>query len=338
MMNTIFNAGPATLILAAGSCCLLTTNASAYSSAMLDQPESASKVSNQSTGEADKEMPEDNNSWKPTFTAEISGSLLGEADFDTDIGTIEYSTLSAKIGMDSRVGDSGILNIGFEAMFTDYDINPSASAVAGDAATIGSGFDDVTTLSLSAIYANRINAESSWFIGGGVIVSGEDDADFDDSIDGFFTTGYRHTVNDKLELGIGVLVRTRLDDDVLIVPIPQIKYTIDEHWSIATQRAGLRLNYKASDSLNYGISGEYSSMSFRLDDSHASAADGMATHRRIPVAFYTEYEVNNTIEINAQIGAQLAGELEILNTSGNEITSQDIDAGIFGSLNVSFKF
>lgn len=272
------------------------------------------------------------------FAAYARGTFLDASDFDDTIGEFGYNEFNLGVSASRKVGDSGRFSIGFDAGFINYDITPSATSVAGDAADIGAEFDNVTTLSLIATYGDRFDDQTSWFIGAGVLSAMESDADFGDSIDTLLTGGFKHKVNDKLELGIGVLVKTQLDDDVLIVPIPQIKYTIDDRWSIATERAGLKLNYKASDSINYGLMGEYSSTTFRLDNTHAFAPEGVATHRRIPVSFYLEYKPNDTIVVSARIGAELGSELDILDTNGNDVTAQDIDTGIFGSLGVSFKF
>lgn len=272
------------------------------------------------------------------FEVYTQSTFASDADFDRDIGELSFYQFEAGLKASRQIGDTGQISLGFEGGLIDYDITPSAISVAGDAANIGAEFDDVTTLSLIAIYANQMNSTSAWFVGVGVLANGESDADFGDSIDTLFTAGYKHKVNSDLELGLGVVVRTRLDDDVLIVPLPQIKYTINEFWSIASEGVGAKLSYKASNSLSYGLSGQYQSKTFRLDDSHALASGGMVTHRRVPVAFFAEYSPNDTIEISGRIGGLLAGELEILNTAGNNIATEDLDTGIFGSLSVSFKF
>ena len=273
-----------------------------------------------------------------TFEARVHGSYLSDADFDDGTGEFGFAEYGLGIKASRRVGDMGMLSIDFNAGIVDYDITPSATAVAGDAASIGSEFDTVTTLSLIGMYAARTDEGLSWFVGGGVLSNGENSADFGDTIDGMLMGGFRYKVNNKLELGIGVAARTRLDDDVLVVPMPQVRYTINEYWSIESEGVGLKFNYKASDALDYGLTAQFASTTFRLDDSHAAAPEGIATHRRFPIAFYTIYEPNDTIEISGRIGAMMAGELEILDTNGNDLTSQDIDTGIFGSINVSFKF
>jgi len=273
-----------------------------------------------------------------SFSAHGGGTFLNDTDFDGTIGTFQYNAFNAGIKGVFDVGEHGHLSLGFDSGWINYDITPSTSSVAGDAASIGAEFDDVTTLALNITYSDQTNEGSSWYITGGVLSGAENDADFNDSIDGLFGGGFRYKLSDTLELGLGVLVKTRLDDDVLIVPIPQIRYTIDERWSIASEGAGIKLNYKASEALNYGLSGQYRSTTFRLDAAHAFAPNGMATQRAIPVAFYARYAPSEHIELIGKVGGVFGGELEILNTGGNTIASQGIDTALFGSIAISFKF
>lgn len=273
-----------------------------------------------------------------SFKASVTGTFASDADFDTDIGEFSFNKFETAIKASRRIGDSGMFSLELGAGLINYDITPSVTSVAGDAANIGAEFDDITTLSLIGMYANQTSKGDNWFIGGGVLSNGENGADFGDTVDGMIMGGYSHKVNNTLQVGLGVAVRSRLDDGVLVVPLPQIHYTINEFWSIHSQGVGAKINYKASNELDYGISGHFESTTFRLDNSHALAADGMVTHRSFPVAFYAQYQPNDTIEISGRVGGMLAGELEILNTAGNNIATQDIDTGIFGSLTISFKF
>ncbi|MAO21109.1 MAG: hypothetical protein CMJ35_04280 [Phycisphaerae bacterium] len=273
-----------------------------------------------------------------TLRARVSAGFQADADFDADIG--ELSLAEYRLGLNAmwNIKDGGRLSIDLGAGLLDYDITPSATSVAGDAASIGAELDEIQTLGLTGIYSDRLNDTTSWFLGGGVGFSGEQDADFGDSFEWLFTTGFMYKQSDTFSWGLGVLVKSRLEDDVLVVPVPQITWNIDERWTLATERAGLRLIYKSSDVLSYGISGEYRSESFRLDDTHVSAPEGMGTHRRIPVALFAQYKANDRIVIDASVGAALGGELEFLDTNGNDVAKQDLDVGVFGSLSLSFRF
>ncbi|MHA7814072.1 MAG: DUF6268 family outer membrane beta-barrel protein [Phycisphaerales bacterium] len=274
-----------------------------------------------------------------TISPYVSGSFHADADFDSDIGEFGFSEYRAGLRISNRVGDRGVLsaNIGFGLL--DYDITPSGASVANDAADIGAGLDDVYEGEIFLSYAHRGEGKLSYLLGAGVISAGEDGADFGDTLDFLGTAGFQYQYNEQLSLGLGVLIKTRQEDDVLVIPAPQIRYQINERWTLASERAGLALSYKASDQLTYGIAGEYVSTNFRLNDTHAAiVSEGVANHRRVPVSIFADYTPNEQIEINARIGASLAGNIEFLNSSGTEITDQDIDTAIFGSLNVSFRF
>ncbi|MFG0298013.1 MAG: DUF6268 family outer membrane beta-barrel protein [Phycisphaerales bacterium JB047] len=273
-----------------------------------------------------------------TLRASASASFQADADFDADIG--ELSLAEYRLGLNAmwNIEDAGRLNLDLGAGLLDYDITPSSTSVAGDAASIGAELDEIQTLSLMGIYSDRVNDTTSWFVGGGFGFSGEKDADFGESFDWLFTTGFMYKQSDTFSWGLGVLVKSRLEDDVLVVPTPQFTWNIDERWTLASQRLGVRLTYKSSDALSYGISGEYRSQSFRLDDTHASVPEGMGTHRRIPVSLFAQYKASDRIIIDASVGAALGGELEFLDTNGNDVTKQDLDAGVYGSLSLSFRF
>lgn len=273
-----------------------------------------------------------------TLRASIGASYQADADFDAGIGELSLAEYRAGLTAIWDIEDAGRLSIDLSAGLLDYEVTPSPTSVAGDAASIGAEFDTIHTLGLTGIYSDRVNDSTTWFVGAGVGFSGEDDADFGDSIDWLFTGGFQYKQSERLTLGIGVFVKSRLEDDVLIIPVPVITWQIDERWTLASERAGLRLSYKSSDELTYGISGEYRSESFRLDNTHAAAPEGMGTHRRIPVALFAQYKPNDRVVIDASIGAALGGELEFLDTNGNDISKQDIDTGFFGSLTLSYKF
>lgn len=274
-----------------------------------------------------------------TISPYAFGSFHADADLDSDIGEFGFSSYRAGVNLTKGVGDRGRLgaNIGFGVL--DYDITPSATSVANDAADIGAGLDDVYESEIILSYAHRGEGKWAYQFGAGVVSAGEDGADFGDTLDFLGTAGFRYQYNDKLSLGLGVLVKTRLEDDVLVIPVPQIRYQINDQWVLESQRAGLALSYAASDELTYGIMGEYLNSTFRMNDTHAAVvSEGVVNHTRVPVSIFAEYKPSDQIEISARVGASLAGNIEFLDNAGNEVTDQDIDTAIFGSLNVSFRF
>lgn len=253
-------------------------------------------------------------------------TYFDETDFDDGSGTLKAWKTGLGISAEMDLGE-GRLDIGFDAQFTDYEFD----------ITSGNSFDDVTSMTLSAMYRGRFNDSDSWFLGGTVNSAYESGAQFDDSISGGIFGGFRHKVSDKLDLGIGLVVKSRLEDDVLILPLPQIRYDMGNGWTLESQRVGLRVMYAMNDSLSFGLSGEYESASFRLDENNA-IADGAATESRIPIAFQVEYKPSTNFRIHGQIGAALGNRLEFFDDSGNTISEPDLDTSIFFGFGGSFTF
>ncbi len=309
-----------------------------------NEPQSAPQSAPESAAASENEIPREINEHESShgfsFRAWVEGSANNTTDFDDDSGDIQFSELTVGLNATKIFDRSKALSISFESGWASYDITQSSGSgmTTREVVEIGQEIDDLYSASLTLTYMDQFNAEESWFIGGNITASGESSADFGDSIYGWIAGGYSKAINEKLTLGIGVLVRTRLDDDVSVVPIPQFKYIIDDRWSIENERLGVKLNYKASDVLTYGIVGNYETDVYRLDDSHGAESESTMTHQRIPVALFAEYAPKKNIALKAKLGAQFGSEIEFIDTDGNEISSEDIETSIFGSLNVSFSF
>jgi hypothetical protein len=274
-----------------------------------------------------------------TISPYAFASFHADADLDSDIGEFGFSSYRAGVNLGTSVGDNGNLGINIGFGLLDYDITPSATSVANDAADIGAGLDDVYESEILARYIHRTDGKWAYQFSAGVVSAGEDGADFGDTLDFLGTAGFRYQYDERLSLGLGVLVKTRLEDDALVIPVPQIRYQISDQWVLESRRAGVELRYESSDQLTYGLSGEYISTTFRLNDTHAAIVrDGVANHTRVPISIFADYTPSQQVQIKARVGTSLAGEIEFLDSDGNDVTDQDIDPAIFGSINVSFRF
>jgi len=147
-------------------------------------------------------------------------------------------------------------------------------------------------------------------------------------------------VNDKLRLGMGVGVFSQIEDDVRIVPLPQILYTIDDYWSIGTVGAGARLNYRWNPELSMGIQAKFDGSSFRIDGDNTLVPDGAVTMTWVPVSYYLDFKggESSRVSLFAQVGVVLAGSMEILNSSGVTVVDEDIDPGVFASAGLRIQF
>lgn len=268
----------------------------------------------------------------PTFTFTATGSLTDRADLDDGPGDLRVSRarLGVQAGFDLGERRSLALGIGVERSWYDFndatDLDPS-----------GDPFGDVTDSELFLRYSAPFNDSTSWFGLAAIGIAAEDGADISDSFVYTGSLGFITRASESFSWGLGILVRTQLEDDALVIPIPQIRWSIDDKWTLESQRAGLRLDYAYSESLSAGLQAEYVSRSYRLDD-NGPIPDGMATDRRVPLSFYADYEPTPAFTIGAAIGASVYSNIELLDSGGNDLTDDDIDTALFFSLTARIRF
>lgn len=268
----------------------------------------------------------------PTFTFTATGSVTDRADLDDGPGDLRVSRARLGVQAGFDLGERRTLAVGIGAERSWYDFND-----ATDLDPSGDPFGDVTDTELFLRYSAPFNDATSWFGLAAIGIAAEDGADISDSFVYTGSLGFITRASESFSWGVGILVRSQLEDDVLILPIPQISWSIDDKWTLESQRAGLRLDYAFSESISAGLQAEYVSRSYRLDD-NGPIPDGMATDRRVPISFYADYQPTPTFTIGAAIGASVYSNIELLDSSGNDLTDDDIDTAVFFSLTARIRF
>ncbi len=291
------------------------------------------------SGGPEKLITPDDSEW--TVTLDLGASFISEADFDTTAGTIESTSFGAELGILIPVGDRARLLLSFGADVTEYDITPAVGAVGTTAGTVGTQFDTVTEYGFDGLYTRAIDGDTSFFVGGGIGVAAEGGAS--DAIVWNGVGGFSFKVTPKLRLGMGVGVFSQIEDDVRIVPLPQVHYTIDDRWSIQSKGVGGKIEYKWSDELSMGVLGQFDGRSFRIDGDNTLVPDGAVTMTGFPISYYLDYsggEVGGTsnISIFAQVGVVVAGSMEILDSTGTTVVDEDIDPGVFAGVGLKIEF
>jgi len=273
-----------------------------------------------------------------TVTLGMEASFMAEADFDMAVGTIESISFGTELGILIPVGDRARLLLSFGADVTEYDITPVVGAAGTTAATVGAQFDTVTEYGFDGLYTRAIDADAAFFVGGGIGVAAEGGAS--DAMIWNGVGGFSFQINPKLRLGIGIGVFSRIEDDVRIVPLPQVHYTIDDRWSIQSEGVGGKIDYKWNDEFSMGLLGQYDGRSFRIDSDNTLVPDGAVTMTGFPVSYYLDYSGGETSNISffAQVGVVLAGSMEILSSTGAAVIDEDIDPGVFAGVGLKIEF
>lgn len=261
-----------------------------------------------------------------------------ETDFDTSVGEFQSTSYGAKLGISIPVDDRARFSLGFSTDITDYDITPVAGAVGITAATVGTQFDSVVEYGIDGMYTRRMTSQQSFFVGGGVGIAAEGGAD--DAFVWNVLGGFAVQSSPNFRWGLGVGVFSQIEDDVRILPLPQVYIGIDDYWSLQSTGPGIKLNYRWSEDLSMGVLAEFDGKSFRIDDDNTLAPDGAVDITGVPISYYIDYSGGDTSRVTlfAQVGVVVGGSMEILNSTGNTIVDEDIDPSVFAGLGLKIAF
>jgi hypothetical protein len=204
---------------------------------------------------------------------------------------------------------------------------------------------DINTVQLDA--ALRWQATDRWqvFGGGQVIFSAEQGAGFDDAFTGGGAIGAVYGVNDRLALGLGVGVRSRILDDALIYPVVIVEWGITDRLRLSTRltsgwanQTGVELIYDLADGVQVGVAAVYDYQQFRLSDDNATAAGGAGESEMLPVCVFIAYDIADNVAITAFVGANVAGSLKATDTSSAIVWETDYDAAPVVGIQATIRF
>ena len=135
-------------------------------------------------------------------------------------------------------------------------------------------------------------------------------------------TGVNYGLSEHLSLGLGLLVRSRLEDNGQVLPIPSLDWQFAEKWNLSTHTGvsgtGLTLSYKPFEQLTLSLDGSYSSREYRLDDSGA-APKGVARDLRVPVTFAAAWNFSRQVAVTANVGLNAYQEYTLIDNNSNDL-------------------
>ncbi|MDQ7013339.1 MAG: DUF6268 family outer membrane beta-barrel protein [Planctomycetota bacterium] len=268
---------------------------------------------------------------KVSFSLRSRASFATETDLDTT-GTVSVARLGPTLSARYAENETWFVDVAVGAEFSFYDFEGATGIVStGDPA------GDFAKYFLNARYTAQANDNWWWFVGGEASWAGEDSENLGDGFIGRASVGATYAVNDTLRIGLGVAVRSRLEDDPIVYPLPIIHWQISEQWTLATADDGLRLSYKAWDDWTFFASAGWEAREYRLNDT-GPIPEGVMRDDRIPVMLGAIWTPGEHFEIEATVGAAAWSRYEFLDSTGATIAEPDGDAALMAGLSARVRF
>lgn len=269
-------------------------------------------------------------------------NVRGEYQFDTGIdtaGDFGVVRIHGGAGMRFPISDRFGMAVGGGYTFAGYDFDSDAAFGGGEP------WENIHTFQATVLASYSIDPTWSVFGGGVLALSGEDDADAGDSMTGGGMIGAGYRASERLSVRLGVSVNSQIEDDVSIMPVVLVNWTIDEHWNLrvgsldtgAVDAIGAGLTYKLSDQWSLGGQLGWVHSRFRLDDS-GFAPDGVGQDERAKGLLVLRWDASESLTLGVFGGVAFGGELRIEDEDGDRLFKEDYDATPFAGARLVWRF
>ncbi|MDA7510300.1 TonB-dependent receptor [Verrucomicrobia bacterium] len=262
---------------------------------------------------------------------QLKTELDGGGDFEVNRFVSRVS-----VGYRSDYLNSTALSIGYSR--DAYDFSGSTGFATSDP------WGEINTMSVGLPIRRSIGDKWMLFAVPSARLLAEDHADLNDSLVGGGIAGVSYEVNPRLKLGPGLGALTQLEDGASYFPIVIVDWKISEKLKLETGRGlgasqgpGLLLTYSWSDSWSFLAGGRYERLRFRLNRNGATP-NGVGEDSGVSAYLGARYTLGERGVLTLFGGADVLGEFQIYDSSGNEIGSRDYKAAPFLGVSTSLRF
>lgn len=263
------------------------------------------------------------------------GEYLFESDLDDDEGKASVARGGGVLQVDAPIGERSRLSFTLQTEYSWYNFDGAQGFAQGFEEPWG----DALEHSLSAIFTTQPSDQWSYFLGGGVRSSYEQGAGFDDSLTGQGLGGFNYKFSDSFSAGLGVVVRTQLEDDALVWPFLMFDWKISDKWRFNAKAGGpgVVLSYRATENLSLSLDADYQARAFRLDED-GPAPGGVGRDERLRIALGADWKFAEQVRLLARAGADVWQEYDLIDRNGVQVTDRQADPAPFIGLELRFDF
>ncbi len=267
----------------------------------------------------------------------LHGEHTFEADLDNSPGSVGIDRAGADLNMRFPVGDRSRLSATLGTELSFYDFKNASGFGPG----VTEPWDDTIEMNGSLTFSTQATRQWSWYLGGGADDSIQRGADYGKGVTGGFFGGVNYAVSENLSFGFGVLIRSQLENNGEVLPIPSLDWQISKEWRLGTHSNvagnGLTLSYQPMEQLTLSLDATNEDRSFRLDDT-AAAPNGVARDHRIPVTFGAAWNVSRQVAITGRAGVEAYQEYTLVDQNSVDVAKVKTKPAILLGLSVTISF
>ena len=269
----------------------------------------------------------------------VSGAYIHQGQSDVDAGgdfRVDSFISRASIGYRPDYSKEVSFSVGYKRDAYDF------GGVSGISAA--EPWDNIDTLGIAVPTRWAFGDEWSLLAIPMLRVMAEEGADWSDSISGGGLIGVSYRLSDRLTIGPGFGALTQVEDSVSVFPVVIVNWKISDKLSLETGRGlgasqgpGLLLSYSLNPSWSLLAGGRLERLRFRLSR-QGPVPNGVGEDRGAPVSIGAQYNWKRKGSVTFFGGVDVAGELQVENPSGQELTSSDYDPAPFFGISANLRF
>lgn len=264
-----------------------------------------------------------------------------EYTFESDLDDADASGSVTRVGgemfMLYSLNQRTQLTLGVDGDYSWYDFSGSDPAVLGGG-SLKDLLDDAVKIDI--LPGIRYGIDDHWTFIGGFIAefAGEPNVDIGRAATFGGFAGARYAFSDNFALTLGAGIKTRLEDNVQVLPFIGLEWKINERFRIASKGPGINLAVAVSDTVAVTAGVAYDSRDYRLDDDHRYFPEGVARDTRVPIRVGVEWAPSKRLSVEGYTGVVVWQEYEFLDRDGIKQLDDNTDPAPFIGVNCSIKF
>jgi hypothetical protein len=263
-------------------------------------------------------------------------------DFDTGGGEVGVDRGFGSLNVSSAPKDTyrWDIDLSWEGSWYSFDNGGSLATAAG-----GTPWDAVQSIVITPGASFKL--DDHWRVNARFLLqfAGENDADVGDSATYGGILAASYSFSDTFTLGLGALVTSRIEDDVLVVPQIIIDWRPCKEFRLSNFAgpeafpggAGLEAIWVLNEEFEIALGARYTYRRFRLSD-EAPVADGVGTDQGMPTWIRATMRAKCGARVDLVGGFQFAGEMQLDDSNGNQLEKVDVESAPFLGVFMSWKF